>query len=87
MDTDYLKEKANCLRNEMNHLWTGTFITCGGAVGFSVFEQKSFLISLYIITGIFLTTLFINGYMIRRTQLTQIVKELKERGKENGTHL
>lgn len=84
MDTDYLKEKANCLRNEMSHLWTGTFITCGGAVGFSVFEQKSFLISLYIIIGIFLT---INGYMIRRTQLTQIVKELKERGKENGTHL
>ena len=81
MDTDYLKEKANCLRNEMSHLWTGTFITCGGAIGFSVLEQKNSYIFIYITFGLLLTILFINGYMLRRTQLTQIVKELKERGK------
>lgn len=40
MDTDYLKEKANCLRNEMNHLWTGMFITSGGAVGFLILQEK-----------------------------------------------
>ena len=67
----------------MNHLWTGIFITCGGVIGFSV----NFLISMYVIIGIFLTVLFINGYMIRRTQLTQIVKELKEQGKQNGKYL
>lgn len=80
MNADYLKEKANCLRNEMNHLWTGTFITCGGAIGFSVLEQKSLLVCIYMVMGLFLTILFINGYMIRRTQLTQIVKILKEKG-------
>ena len=72
MDTSYLREKANCLRNEMNHLWTGTFVTCGGAIGFSVFEPKNILVIIYIVLGIFLTTIFINGYMVRRNQLTQI---------------
>lgn len=84
MEESYLKEKTNCLRNEMNHLWTGTFVTCGGAIGFSVFEPKNILVIIYIVLGIFLTTIFINGYMVRRNQLTQIVKELNEQGGKNG---
>lgn len=80
MDEIYLKEKANCLRNEMNHLWAGTFVTCGGAIGFSVLEQKTLLTFIFIVLGIFFTIIFINGYMLRREQLTQIVKRLKEQG-------
>lgn len=84
MDTSYLRGKANCLRNEMNHIWGAIFIMGGGAIGFSVFEPKNILVIIYIALGIFLTTIFINGYMVRRNQLTQIVKELNEQGGKNG---
>lgn len=84
MDTSYLREKANCLCNEMNHIWGAIFIMGGGAIGFSVFEPKNILVIIYIVLGIFLTTIFINGYMVRRNQLTQIVKELNEQGGKNG---
>ncbi len=42
MSDNYLREKANCLRNEMNHLWGAMFITGGGAIGFSIVEEKTF---------------------------------------------
>lgn len=40
MDTSYLREKANCLRNEMNHIWGAIFIMGGGAIGFSIIAEK-----------------------------------------------
>jgi len=60
MEQEYLKEKANCLRNEMNHLWGAIFITAGGAVGFTIIEHRTILITIYIILGIFLSIIFLN---------------------------
>lgn len=51
MDTSYLREKANCLRNEMNHIWGAIFIMGGGAIGFSIIAEKTLLIYFYIIAG------------------------------------
>lgn len=43
MNDNYLREKANCLRNEMKHLWGAMFITGGGAIGFAVIETTKFM--------------------------------------------
>lgn len=76
MNADYLKEKANCLRNEMNHLWTGMFITSGGAVGFSVLQEKDIWIYCFIVAGFFLASVFLNAYMLRRIELLKILDKL-----------
>ena len=78
MNNNYLTEKANCLRNEMNHLWGAMFITGGGAIGFSIVEVKTFLIYFYIILGFFWTIVFFNAYFVKRTELSKILGRLKE---------
>ena len=75
MDTDYLKEKANCLRNEMNHLWTGMFITSGGAVGFLILQEKNIWIYSFIVTGFLLASVFLNAYMARRIELFKVLNK------------
>ena len=77
MNNDYTKEKANSLRNEMNHLWTAMLVTCGGTIGFLVFENKNLFITLFIISGLVMTILFLNAYFNRRTELREVLKELK----------
>ena len=78
MEENYIKEKANSLRNEMNRLWTAMLVTAGGAIGFSVFEYKNFLVYLFIISGIIMTILFINAYMNRRNELQNILTILNK---------
>ena len=78
MDTSYLREKANCLRNEMNHIWGAIFIMGGGAIGFSIIAEKTLLIYFYIIAGFFLTIVFFNAYFTKRTELTKILNKLKK---------
>lgn len=80
MDKDYLKEKLNSLRTEMNHLWTGMFITVGGAIGFCTVERINLLIGIFIVLGFIMGTLFLNDYMIRRTELKDIIKILQKGG-------
>ena len=87
MNEMYLKEKANALHNEMNQMWTGILVTTGGAIGFSVFEEKTALVIIYIILGVFFAIIFLNGYMIRRQQLKQIVEDLSKLGGKNGNNL
>ena len=78
MEENYLKEKANCLRNEMNHIWGAIFIMGGGALGFSIVEEKSTLIYFYIIAGFFWALIFFNSYFVKRTELTKILEKLKK---------
>ncbi len=80
MDESYLKEKANCIRNEMNHLWTGMFITGGGGLGFMVFENKTIWTNTLSALGIFFMILFLNAYINRRTELLQYLNKLKKEG-------
>lgn len=76
MDTSYLREKANCLRNEMNHIWGAIFIMGGGAIGFSVLQEKNMWIYAFIVTGFFLASVFLNAYMARRIELFKILNKL-----------
>ena len=76
MERDYLKEKANCLRNEMNHLWGAVFVTGGGSVGFSLISGKTLLSSMYLYLGILFSLIFLNAYIVRRTQLIQLVRDI-----------
>lgn len=86
MEEIYLREKANCLRNEMNHLWTGMFLTGGGAVGFSIMQEKSFLILTLMLIGFFLTLVFLNAYMVRRLELKEILNILYKERESNGKY-
>lgn len=87
MNENYLKEKANSLRNEMSHLWTAMFITGGGAIGFTIFEDKNALIIFYITVGIVLAIMCYNAYIIRRNQLLNIIKYLRTKGEQNGENI
>ena len=78
MNNNYLTEKANCLRNEMNHLWGAMFITGGGAIGFAVIETKNLWIYCFMILGALMAIVFLNAYMTRRIELMQIVNEIKK---------
>ena len=78
MNDNYLKEKANSIRNEMNHLWTAMLVTGGGAIGFAIFEYKNFLIYLFLVLGIIMTLLFVNAYINRRIELRNILVILKK---------
>ncbi len=80
MNENYLKEKANSLRNEMNHLWGAIFITGGGSVGFSIFEEKTLLIYAFLILGIFWTIVFVNAYFVKRIELMKIIEKFKNGG-------
>lgn len=84
MNDNYLKEKANSIRNEMSHLWTAMFITGGGAIGFTVFENKNVMIIFYIVVGIILAIVCFNAYITRRNQLLNIVSYLNSQGEQNG---
>lgn len=77
MDKDYLKEKLNSLRTEMNHLWTGILVTFGGAIGFCTIERINIIIGIFIISGFIMGILFINAYIIRRIDLIKTIKHLK----------
>ena len=81
MDENYLKEKLNSIRSEMNHLWTGMLVTFGGAIGFMTVENMTILKLVFILLGIFMGILFINAYMIRRTELKNIIKLIKKEDK------
>ena len=78
MEESYIKEKANSLRNEMNHIWGAIFVIGGGSVGFSIIENKTVLIYFFLILGIFWTVVFINAYFIKRTELLKTVNELRK---------
>lgn len=86
MNENYLKEKANCLRNEMNHLWGGMFITGGGAIGFIIIHEKTFLIYFLMLMGFLLTLIFLNAYIVRRFELTGILHTLQNEGENNGKY-
>ncbi len=84
MDENYLKEKANCLRNEMNHLWGAMFITGGGAIGFICIEEKNMLIYTFIVLGILFSILFLNAYMLRRHDISKILLTIKQQERKNN---
>lgn len=81
MEENYLKEKANCLRNEMNHVWTGMLVTGGGVIGFLIMQEKNLTIYILMVMGFLLALLFLNAYIIRRLELSETITNLrKERG-------
>ena len=78
MDKDYLKEKLNSIRCEMNYLWTGELVTFGGAFSFSIIENKNIWIYFCIAAGIIIGLLFLNAFTIRRIEIKDIISELKK---------
>lgn len=86
MEENYLKEKANCLRNEMNHLWTGMFITGAGTVGFIIMHEKTFLVYFLMLIGFLLTLTFLNAYMVRRSELSRILHTLQNERENDGKY-
>ena len=77
MSKSYLKEKASCLRNEMNHLWGAIFVTGGGSFGLSVVEYKTIWIYFLIFLGFIWAIIFINAYIVRGTELAKIIEQLR----------
>jgi len=77
MNKDYLKEIINGLRNEMNHLWGSIFITGGGAIGFSTFENKTIWIKCCIALGFFFALIFLNAYIVKRIDTIKLIEKLK----------
>lgn len=86
MDESYLKEKANCIRNEMNHLWTGMIVTAGGATGFLIMQDKNFMIYSLMFIGFLLTLIFLNAYMVRRSEISTILHSLQNERENNGKY-
>lgn len=78
MYKDYLKEKLNSLRTEMNHLWTGILITFGGTIGFITVENKTFLTYFFITLGAIFGLLFLNAYITRRIELQSNISNIKK---------
>lgn len=78
MNNDYTLEKLNSIRNEMSHFWGGIFITGGGA--FTIISTASLNSTKVIITilGVIMMLVFINAYIMRRTELLNILQELKQ---------
>lgn len=81
MDKDYLKEKLNSIRSEMNHLWTGILVTFGGTIGFITVENKTLLTYFFIILGAIFGLLFLNAYITRRIELQNNISNIKKEGR------
>ena len=81
MDKDFLKEKINSIRSEMNYFWTGILVTFGGAASFCTMEYKNTFTFIFIITGFTMSAIFINAFITRRIELIDILKKLEMEGK------
>lgn len=76
MEEIFESEKLNCIRNEMTHLWGSIFATSGGVVAL-VLSDFSMLKLFFIIFGTLLSLIMINAYFIRRTEVMNILKNMK----------
>ena len=70
-------EKLNSIRNEMTHLWTSFFIVGGGSVTL-ILNKPNFAIAVCAVIGVFISIVFFNAYIIRRTELLKLLKNLEE---------
>ena len=81
MEEIFESEKLNCIRNEMTHLWGSIFATSGGVVAL-VLSDFSMLKLFFIIFGTLLSLIMINAYFIRRTEVMNILKNMKHYSKK-----
>ena len=81
MEEIFEAEKLNCIRNEMTHLWGSIFATSGGVVAL-VLSDFSMLKLFFIIFGTLLSLIMINAYFIRRTEIMNILKNMKHYSKK-----
>lgn len=77
MNNESLIEKIGAIKNEMSHIWGGIFVIGGGSITL-MFGEVNPLKMFFIVVGIFLTTLFINAYAIRRQELMNYLKKIEE---------
>ena len=77
MEDSFEVEKLNCIRNEMTHLWGSIFATSGGVIAL-VLSEFNILKLFFIIFGTLLSLVIINAYFIRRTEVMNILKNLKQ---------
>jgi hypothetical protein len=75
MGINYLSEKPDSIRNEMSHIWGGIFIVGGGTVTI-VLTGMNFIKTALFIFGIILTLLLLNAYIIRKTEVSDVLKQL-----------
>lgn len=75
MGINYLSEKLDSIRNEMSHCWGGIFVVGGGTITLAVTELSPLKI-LFFVSGLILTVLLVNAYLIRKTELSNVLKQL-----------
>ena len=71
-------EKLNSIRNEMTHLWTSFFIVGGGSLTL-ILSKPTFVIAVCAVIGVFISIVFLNAYIMRRTELLKLLKNLEEK--------
>ena len=80
MKNKYLIEKLSSIRNEMSHLWGGSFVMGGGAITLAI-TSPNILKSALAILGLVMTVLFMNAYFLRKQEILNILNELKQEDK------
>ena len=73
----YYQEQLDVIKNEMTHLWGSAFITGGGSFAL-LYNEHNFANIFWGCVGIFITIVFFNTYIMRRNEVTRILKFLKE---------
>lgn len=77
MGINYLSEKLDSIRNEMTHIWGGIFVVGGGTITIGLMGMNAIKIALFIF-GIVLTLLLLNAYIIRKTEISDILRQLRK---------
>lgn len=70
----------------MNHLWTGMIVTAGGSTGFIIMQDKNLMIYSLMFIGFLLTLIFLNAYMVRRSQMSAILHTLQNEREDDGKY-
>ena len=77
MEEIFEAETLTCIRNEMTHLWGSIFATSSGVIALFL-REFNILKLFFIIFGTLLSLVMINAYFIRRTEVMNILKNLKQ---------
>lgn len=77
MDKDSLKERINCLRNEMTHLWGTTFLFGGTSLmlllrGISNIERAMGIL------GFIVAYVLFRAYFIRYNEIKRLINKMEE---------
>lgn len=73
---DYIREKLNSIRNEMNHIWSAMFLLGGSSLAV-LFNNPLFINYILSLLGLVFSLLFLNAYFIRRVEIMEYLKNIR----------